>query len=374
MKVLHVYAGNLFGGIETLLVTLAKQESLCPQMQPHFALCFEGRLANELRSLDANVNILNNVRFSRPWTVWKARQKLQKLLQSISPDVVICHELWTHCLAAPVIRREEIPLVFWMHGWGVGNRWYEYLARLTPPDLSIVNSHYTNKTLPLIFPGHTGYVLYNPVNLQPLNCERSLIRQRVRESLQTNQNAVVIVITSRMAAYKGHLVLLEALGKLKEFPEWILWVAGGLQQPNEREYFVNLKNTALAMGISDRVKFLGERSDVYDLLMASDIHCQPNIGPEPFGIAFIEALHAGLPVVTTEIGAAVEIITESCGILIPPKDVVSLANVLSNLIRNPDQRHCLAAGGPPRAKELSDSSKILGQLHDVLFSLTLQPN
>ena len=61
MKILHIYAGNLFGGIETLLVTLAKQQSLCPQMQHHFALCFEGRLASELRHLGARINILDSM-------------------------------------------------------------------------------------------------------------------------------------------------------------------------------------------------------------------------------------------------------------------------------------------------------------------------
>jgi hypothetical protein len=58
MKVLHVYSGNLFGGVETLLITLAQQRSLCPQMQPHFALCFEGRLVNELRAVGVGVHML----------------------------------------------------------------------------------------------------------------------------------------------------------------------------------------------------------------------------------------------------------------------------------------------------------------------------
>ncbi|WP_277881514.1 hypothetical protein [Leptolyngbya sp. FACHB-17] len=42
MKILHLYAGNLFGGIETYLVTLAKTQTLMPQMQHEFALCFRG--------------------------------------------------------------------------------------------------------------------------------------------------------------------------------------------------------------------------------------------------------------------------------------------------------------------------------------------
>ena len=61
-------------------------------------------------------------------------------------------------------------------------------------------------------------------------------------------------------------------------------------------------------------------TDVPRLLAAADIHCQPNISPEPFGIAFIEALAAGLPVVTSAIGGAIEIVDDTCGRLVPASD------------------------------------------------------
>jgi glycosyltransferase involved in cell wall biosynthesis len=47
--------------------------------------------------------------------------------------------------------------------------------------------------------------------------------------------------------------------------------------------------------IADRVRFAGQRDDVPRLLAAADLHCQPNSSPEPFGVAFVEALAAGLP-------------------------------------------------------------------------------
>jgi hypothetical protein len=48
VRVLRLPAGNLYGGVESLLVTLARERHLCPEMQPSFALCFEGRLGAEL--------------------------------------------------------------------------------------------------------------------------------------------------------------------------------------------------------------------------------------------------------------------------------------------------------------------------------------
>jgi glycosyltransferase involved in cell wall biosynthesis len=94
--------------------------------------------------------------------------------------------------------------------------------------------------------------------------------------------------------------------------------------------------------------------DVARLLAAADIHCQPNTGPEPFGITFIEALYAGLPVVTTAIGGALEIVDGSCGIMIELNDPAALAEALGRLIEDRELRTRLGAAGPARATALCE--------------------
>jgi glycosyltransferase involved in cell wall biosynthesis len=101
------------------------------------------------------------------------------------------------------------------------------------------------------------------------------------------------------------------------------------------------------------------------LLAAADIHCQPNTGPEPFGITFVEALQAGLPVVTTAQGGALEILDDSCGILTPPGDAESLATSLRELIERPDLRSQLGRAGPARASALCDPSRQMSRLHSL---------
>jgi glycosyltransferase involved in cell wall biosynthesis len=90
--------------------------------------------------------------------------------------------------------------------------------------------------------------------------------------------------------------------------------------------------------------FLGQRADVPHLLVAADIHCQPNIEPRAFGIAFVEALYAGLPVVTTAMGGGLEIVDESCGRLVAPDDANALSQVLGSLIMNSMQERELSSG------------------------------
>lgn len=370
MKVLHLYSGNLFGGVETLLVTLAQARSLCPQMQPHFALCFEGRLAAELRATGLDIHMLGTVRFSQPWSVWKARRQLNQLLKQHF-DVVICHSCWPQAIFGPVIRSHQLPQVFWCHDTPKGNHWLEQRAKQTPPDLVIANSHYTLAAIPKLYPAICSDVLCYPVP-SPHIPDRVSIRDTIRAELNTPDDTVVIIQASRLERWKGHSILVSALAQLRNCPNWLCWIVGGVQRPHEAEYLRELHNQARKLGIANRIQFLGQRSDVSRLLAAADIHCQPNTGPEPFGIAFVEALYAGLPVVTTAIGGGVEIVNEFCGRLVEPNDEIALSQVLRSLITNPVERADLAAGGPARAEQLCNPTKQLTRLYNLLSRLVEQ--
>lgn len=368
MRVLHLYAGNLYGGIETLLVTLARHRGLCSEMEPHFALCFEGRLRSELKEAGVPVHFLGQVRFSRPWTVWRARRQLARMLDEVNPDTVICHECWVHCLFAPVVRSARLPLLFWAHDAHGGRHWLERWARRMPPDLLLANSRFTESTLNRLFRGVPSEFLYNPVSPPPV-MDRTAVRRRVRQSLGISENAVVIIQFSRLERWKGQSLLLQSLEVLEENSNWLCWFAGGAQRPHEIAYLAELKQQAKLRRVADRMQFLGQRSDIPHLLAAADIHCQPNLGPEPFGIVFVEALNAGLPVVTTAMGGALEIVDDTCGLLVPPRDVDDLAEALRRLIEDEQLRKKFADAGPARAAALCDLKTQMAALSHILHSV-----
>jgi glycosyltransferase involved in cell wall biosynthesis len=370
MKILHISAGNLFGGIETLFVTLAKEQGLCEQMQPQFALCFEGRLADELQSLGARVHQLGKVKISHPLTVWKARNQLQQILRQEQFDVVICHACWPQAVFGSVVTANHIPLVFWCHDVVNGKHPLEQLAKLVPPDLVIANSCYTQTALPKLYQTYCETV-YLPVACSKFSNHTSL-RQAVRTELNTPDDAIVIIQASRLERWKGQSVLISALRQLRELPGWVCWIVGGVQRPHEAEYLKELETQAQQLGIAERVRFLGQRSDVPHLLAAADIHCQPNTGAEPFGISFIEALYAGLPVVTTAIGGAMEIVDDTCGRLVAPNDINALSDVLGALISNSSERVIFASGGKSRANYLCNPQKQLTRLYSLLSQVVKQ--
>ncbi len=367
MRVLHINAGNLYGGIETFLLTLASKRGLCPEMEPHIALCFTGRLSETLESCGVSVHPLGNVRISRPWTVWNARRRLRDLLEREPFDAVICHGSWLHSVFASTIRVLKRPLVFWAHDAPTGRRWLERWARLTPPDVVIANSQWTAAAVSKLFPGVRCEVVYGPVP-KPEPTDRNAVRQRIRATLDTPAEATVILQVSRLERLKGQDVLLRALEQLAHAPNWHCWIAGGAQRPLEAVYLAELRQAADRAGVSDRVRFLGQRADVSDLMTAADVFCQPNAEPEGFGITFIEALYAGLPVVTTAIGGALEIVDETCGVLTPPGDAATLQAALLRLILDPAERTRLT-GGAARAKALCDPQESLRRLHSVVASM-----
>src|SRR5262245_11530751 len=370
MRLLHVYSGNLFGGIETMLLAIARQKSGSPVSE--YALCFEGRLSRELRAAGAQVHRLAEVRVSRPQTIRRARRALHALLNSGRFDRVICHASWSHAIFGGVVRRADVPLAIWVHDVLEGKHWTERWARRTPPDLAVCNSAFTAASVAAAHGAVPIVVVHPPVDSNAVRLS-PLERAAARAELETAVAAVVVVQASRMESWKGHAVLLDALSQLRARDGWTCWLIGGAQRPHEQAYLDSLRGRARDLRIADRVRFAGQRDDVARMLAAADVHCQSNTSPEPFGVAFVEALAAGLPVVTSAIGGALEIVDASCGLLVAPSSPAALANALQQLLDDAPLRARLAAAGPARARGLSDPAAQLQRLHAALAAMPAVP-
>ncbi|ABF89766.1 glycosyl transferase, group 1 family protein [Myxococcus xanthus DK 1622] len=370
LRVLHISSGNLYGGIETLLHTMARERNLRPSLSHAFALCFEGRLARELRDAGVEVHVLGPAKTGRPWSVWRARSVLRELLRGGRYDVVICHAIWPQALFGPVVRTAGVPLAFFQHDALTGQHWLERWARVTPPDLVLTNSRFAAGTLVSVYPQVPWRVTHCPLPMPPPALGASE-RARLRTELGASEGDAVIFHASRMQEGKGQRLLLEALGRLRAVPGWCVWFAGGAQRPDEEAYQEGLRAQAKHLGIEGRLRLLGQRSDVPRLLRAADIHCQPNSRPEAFGLVFVEALQAGLPVVTTPMGGALEIVDASCGVFVRPEPE-SLALALGRLIEDPQTRARLGAAGPARAAALCDAGGFLRGMEEALRALSEQ--
>lgn len=355
MRVLHVHSGNLYGGVETFLLSLARFRALAPSMDMSVALTADGRIAADLRNAGIPVDILGDVRLSRPLTVWRARRVLGALLQSDRPDVIVCHQPWPLAALGPVAKRESIALAVWMH-MAAGRHPVDRLAWRVEPDTIVCNSRFTASTLPKSN-AHVE-VVYAPVNT-------GLPRAEQAAAAAPNGNAVIVQV-SRMEPLKGHSVLLDALARLRGRGGWTCRIAGGAQRPREAQYMASLRAKASALGIADRVEFLGEQSDIGRVLADSDIYCQPNVEPDAFGLSLVEAMAAGLPVVTSALGGAKEIVDDACGVLVAPRDSATLALALSSLLDDRGRRGRMGANGSARARALCDPATQMPRIAETL--------
>lgn len=367
MRVLHLTSGNMYGGVETFLTTLAREATSVPDLRSEFAMCWEGRFTEELTRFGAVSHTLGHVRISRPHTMVRARHVLQELLDREPFDVVVCHQPWPCVVFGSVVRRAGFPLVMWLHMAGEGRHWLERLARRTRPDLTICNSRFSTEcTSKWLSRAHIEHVYYPVSRPDAAGCAT---RAALRRRLETAVNDVVIVQVSRLESWKGQHMLLQALSRLRDVPGWTCWIVGGAQRAAESSYLRQLQNIARKSGIADRLRFAGERRDVPAVLSAADVFCQPNTFPEPFGLALVEALHAGLPVVTSAIGGAREIVDESCGVLTPPGDVTALAHALRQLITDEHRRARLGTHARLRPYEICDPVRQIRRIYELLSSV-----
>jgi glycosyltransferase involved in cell wall biosynthesis len=364
MKTLHVHSGNLFGGVERILETLAAF-SATAGFETSVALCFQGRLSARLSEHPTRVHDLGVVRASRPWQIARAQARLRRLLDATAPDVIVTHSDWSHGLFGPVALSRRVPVVRWLHAPEAGPAWQARLAERVPPEVLICNSEYTRATASTRFPGVRREVVYPPLeHVAPSN------RATTRVAFGVGGETTVILVAARLEPWKGHRALLTALARMHAAAPWEAWVAAGPQRADEHKYLEGLRHQAETEGIAGRVRFLGERDDLPRLMAAADIYCQPNEAPEPFGMSVVEALSAGLPAVVPALGAFPEIVTPACGVLVAPGSTADLASVLSRLVEDAGQRSALRAGALARGRALVDLPGRLTQLREALSTAT----
>ncbi len=200
-------------------------------------------------------------------------------------------------------------------------------------------------------------VIPNGVPLeQPDPATRRARRTEVRAALGAPPEAPVIGITAVLRPEKNHELLLRAFSRVRaELPQAELWIVGDgprrefleLEAARAGLSFARFPNGAAAVASGAAVRFLGRRADARRIMAGLDLAVlcsHPRV--ETLPLALLEAMDAGIPVVSTRVGALPELVEEDrSGLLVPPDDEAALTQALLELLRDPARRAAMGGRG-----------------------------
>jgi glycosyltransferase involved in cell wall biosynthesis len=294
MRVLHVMAGAASGGAETMMADGVEALAAAGVTQ---AALIRDNSPSRLTTLKlAQVETVTD-RFSKLWP-WGTKFKLAKLAQGFKPDVI--HH-WMGRAGQVALPRYQARNLGWYGGYYKLSRFTrcDWHAGVTPD----IAAHIVAE----------GAAADRVVTLRTYANLCQPAPPVTRESLSTPDNVPVVLSLARLHPKKGLDVLLDALVGL---PDVYLWMAG--DGPLEAD----LKSQATRLGLDERVRFLGWRTDRGALLAACDVVAFPS-RYEPFGTVTVEAWAARKPLVVADAAGPKATVTPNVNAVLVPKDNVA---------------------------------------------------
>lgn len=186
-------------------------------------------------------------------------------------------------------------------------------------------------------------------------------RSITRQTLGLSENTHIIGTVGRLHMDKGCSYILRAFKQLRQqFPDSILLFVGS------GELLGLLTPLTQQLGVADHVLFLGERTDVHELMACMDVYVQASMW-EGMSNALMEAMALGKPVVATAVGGTLDLIEDGkTGWLIEPKRVDCLVEKLSYVLEHP--KLALQVGDAAAQRIAQDFSvERMIDAYDVLF-------
>lgn len=210
-------------------------------------------------------------------------------------------------------------------------------------------------------PPHRTYRIYNGIDLSRF---AAVDRTLLRRTLGIPADRPVIFCSGRVQPYKGMQTLVEAAALLRA--EGV----GGFEVAlaGDGPYLAQLRALAAERGLAN-VHFLGRRTDVPALLPGAAAAVVPSLWEEAFGLAVVEAMAAGVPLIATRAGGIPELVEDgTTGILVPPGDPRALADSLRMLLADPERRSAMASHAHGAARRRFSHERAAVDLYALISS------
>ena len=360
MKVAHVITRLIVGGAqENTLLTVEEQHRAWhddvtlitgPPLGP------EGSLLERAQAGGFPVIVVDELRRNiDPWRDWKSYRRLKRLFRDLRPDIVHTHSSKAGILGRAAAHAAGIPVVHTIHGaafhYGQSKFAYElyryaekWAAKRTDHFISVADDMTSEYVAAGIATPDRFTTVYSGFDVEPFLNPAST-RDEVRAAWNIPQGAVVIGKVGRLFPLKGHEFVIAAAPEIiHRCPNacFVLIGDGILRAEFEKRI--------AAAGIADRFRFTGlvRPEQIPNLLPGIDLLVHTS---QWEGLARVlpQALIAGLPVVSFDVGGAREVvIPKVTGSLVPRDNTPALIDAVCDLVAKPALRSSMGAEGRRR--------------------------
>ncbi|MBN1266397.1 MAG: glycosyltransferase [Anaerolineales bacterium] len=353
VRVLNIIDDLRIGGAQKLLVTFAKEARR--RCIPVGIVCLQCEESNwiiaELEANDVSIAYLPAGKLLHPGRFWR----LVRYIRSSGAEVVQTHLTYANILGSAAAFLAGIPAVATLHLAGPDLRYSKIRELLETwciklfSRLAIAVGPQTGRLHARRLGVKRIEVVLNAVEVMPPVPAQRVTE--VRRSLGIGPDTHVLVSVGRFSIVKAFHILIEAFAAYnKQEPDSVLLLVG------DGEMRTAWEQLAKDLGVSASVRFTGLRNDVPDLLAASDLYvCSSTIEGTP--LAVMEAISAGLPVVSTNIGDLPEIIDPDFGVLVEPEDAEAITTAAGRILQDPVVRQKMA--GAARAYAQTHFSSVM---------------
>jgi len=342
MFIVQMIDGLAVGGAQKLIVTFAEQASRIQFKVAVVSLSEEcnSPYAQQLMDLGIPIHYFPTTRILD----LKNLRKVLHFFRSEKPDVLHAHLTYSYIIASFIRLFTGIPVVATLHSTEVAKN------RSSRTGLAEIYSlRYGVSTIiacgPIVAKNFTANNKHKPVLVIPNSVDSSPFiistqeRNAIRKNFAGSKNRLIVISVGRLVFLKGFQDLLDAFDLLiKSVPEAFLVIVGDGEFRGELEKKIN------GLGLSNQVNLLGNRQDVPRLLGASDLYACASHW-EGLSISVLEAMAAGLPVISTDVGDTAWAIG-SAGLTVPIGQPEIFAESMKKLILN-----------PPRLREMGQNAR-----------------
>jgi lipopolysaccharide heptosyltransferase II len=331
MNILQILPELNVGGVETGTLDLARD--LVARGHKSVVVSNGGRMVAQLQS-DGSTHYSLPVHKKNLFTMVRCLSKLVSIIQKEKIDIVHARSRVPAWIAFFACRRTQAHFLTTCHGYYSSH----FFSRVMGwGEIVIAISEVVGRHMVRDFSTPAEYIRVIPRSVD-------VAKFSLPRAPKKDPKTFTVVIIGRIVPLKGHPYFLKAMARvLRQMPSVKVQIIGDAP-PKRQPYKEELMLLARRLGISDKVEFLGSRSDIPQLLTHADCLVLSTVTQEAFGRVIIEAQAAGVPVVATRVGGVVEIIEhEKTGLLVMPKDTDAMSDAVLRILNNPDFAASLVA-------------------------------